>query len=176
MDEHERLFRRIGEFVVCFQWLESKFREIGWLICDPDRTKWPPKSLRNETNHDLLKKVHSLFVGLVDDLEIDDADERKNRFSKIIAACHKMRRYRNKLLHSAYIELNGGGDDITLMRSNPKLRYDPESGEPEFDQEIVSEAGILEKLEETVELIVAVNLHHTQLIHWSPFDRKPKRE
>ena len=31
----DKIYQRIGEFVVCYQWLENKFREIGWLILDP---------------------------------------------------------------------------------------------------------------------------------------------
>lgn len=135
MDEYDKINQRIGELVVCFQWLENRFREIGWLILDPHRTEWPPKSLRNETNHDLLNKVGFLFIGLIDNLEIEDADKRKEEFLRLIAACHEIRQYRNNLLHSAYIELKGGSDVVGLMRSNPRLKVDPESGEPEFDQE-----------------------------------------
>ena len=31
----DRIYQLIGEYVVCFQWIEHKLREIGWLILDP---------------------------------------------------------------------------------------------------------------------------------------------
>jgi hypothetical protein len=61
----DRVYQRIGEFVVCFQWIEDKFRQIGWLILDPMRKEWPPMSLRNLSNKELIEKVESLFVNLV---------------------------------------------------------------------------------------------------------------
>jgi hypothetical protein len=38
----DTIYRKLGEFVVSFQWLENRFREIGWLILDPHRKHWPP--------------------------------------------------------------------------------------------------------------------------------------
>ncbi len=43
--DQDRIYQRIGEFVVCFQFLENQFREIGWFILDPARQEWPPLSL-----------------------------------------------------------------------------------------------------------------------------------
>ena len=37
-------YKSLGEFVVVFQWRESKYREIGWFILDPERKDWPPMS------------------------------------------------------------------------------------------------------------------------------------
>lgn len=38
----ETAYKAIGEFVVVFQWAESKYREIGWFILDPEQIEWPP--------------------------------------------------------------------------------------------------------------------------------------
>ena len=40
MDE-AKTYQRIGKFVVCFQSIESRIPEIGWLILDPDRKVIP---------------------------------------------------------------------------------------------------------------------------------------
>ena len=60
MDE-ARTSQRIGEFVVSFQSLENRIREIGWFILDPGRKEWPPKLLREETNAALFDKSRSYF-------------------------------------------------------------------------------------------------------------------
>ena len=56
------IYQRIGEFVVIFQSLETKLREIGWHILDPSKNNWPPTALRNLTNKKLIDKVHELFI------------------------------------------------------------------------------------------------------------------
>ena len=170
----DKLYQRIGEFVVSFQWIENMLREIGWLILDPDRKEWPPRTLRNLTNNDLVNEVESLYVGLIEGLDVEGKDARKADFQTLMAACPDMRRYRNNLLHSAYIELKAGDDVMGILRSNPKLKVDPSSGEVLFDQEMLSEEAILKEMEKLAELAFALNLHYTQLIHWAPFDRLRK--
>ncbi|GMQ83832.1 MAG: hypothetical protein BMS9Abin06_0575 [Gammaproteobacteria bacterium] len=77
LNTEEKLYKRIGEFAVSFQWLENKLREIGLFILDPERSEWPPKSLRNLTNEKLIDKIHDLFIEalpkckLSDELEIE---------------------------------------------------------------------------------------------------------
>jgi hypothetical protein len=61
----DRVYQRIGEFVVSFQSLEHRIREIGWLLVDPHRAEWPPTQLRNLTNNDLLRRVQELYTGRV---------------------------------------------------------------------------------------------------------------
>lgn len=58
MDEHG-IYKRIGEFVVCFQFIENKLREIGQYILDPARKVWPPQALRRESSKNLAKKWQS---------------------------------------------------------------------------------------------------------------------
>jgi len=170
----DKLYQRIGEFVVSFQWIENRLREIGWLILDPNRNEWPPRALRNLTNNDLVNEVKALYVGLINGLDVEDKDTRMADFQSLMATCHDMRRYRNTLLHSAFIELKAGDDVMGILRSNPKLRVDPSSGEVLFDQETLSEEGILKEMEKLAELAFSLNMHYMQLIHWAPFDELRK--
>jgi hypothetical protein len=100
----DKVYQRIGEFVVCYQWLENKLRQIGWQILDPMKKQWPPKPLRNETNQELIDKVGDLYRNLIDSfdcLNIKDRDDLKRGFTALTAECHLLRRYRNDLLHWA---------------------------------------------------------------------------
>lgn len=54
-------YMAIGKLVVVFQWVENKYREIGWLILDPERKEWPPQAPRKENAHELMRKVTKLF-------------------------------------------------------------------------------------------------------------------
>jgi hypothetical protein len=171
----DKLYQRIGEFVVCFQWVESKFREIGWLILDPMKKEWPPMSLRNLSNNDLLDKVESLFVNLVGGLDVEDRDERIIDFKEIVAGCHQLRQYRNNLLHSAFFEMKDGGEVLGMLRSNLKVKTDPTTGDVPFDEETLTDKAVSKQLRKLGELAFPLGQHYLQLIHWSPFDPSPKR-
>jgi hypothetical protein len=170
----DKIYQRIGEFVVCYQWLEHKFREIGWLILDPWRKEWPPKQLRKESSEELIGKVESLFVDVMSRLDVPDKGERIQTFQAIVAGSHAMRKYRNNLLHSAFIELKAGGEIMAIVRSNPKIKIDPTSGDPIFDEEALTEGAIGKKLEELGKLAFSLSMHYKQLIFWVPFDSRPQ--
>jgi len=167
--DYDKLMQRIGEFVVSFQWMENKFRDIGWLIDDPERRNWPPTTLRNLTNFNLLNAVETKYCDLMDTLNIDDAKDRKTAFNELVAKCHELRNYRNNLLHSAFIELKAGGDVMGILRSNPKITFDPATGDPVFDHEDLTEDSVISKMKEMGEPAMALNMTYMQLIHWAPF-------
>ncbi len=170
----DTIYRKLGEFVVSFQGLENRFREIAWLILDPERRQWPPLALRNETNHDLLVKVEEIYLKLIDQLSPDDAAERKDSFRRLVADSHEMRQFRNRLAHSAYIELKAGGEVIGLLRSDPRLEEDAETGALKGDQEELTEQSFEDGMKELERIAWDLNMHYVQLIHWAPFERKSR--
>jgi hypothetical protein len=168
---HEDLvYQRIGEFAVSFQWLENKLREIGWFILDPVRAEWPPTGLRNLTNEKLVNRVHKLFVEalpkckLTPELEADFKDS----FAYAVNHLHQLRRDRNRILHSAFIELKAGGDVQGLLRSNPKLQVDEETGEVLFDQELLTAESFTSEMKAMAEVSMFLNRAHLQLVHRCP--------
>lgn len=167
----DRLYQRIGEFVVSFQWLENQLRQIGWVILDPHRREWPPLALRDETNAKLIKKVEKLYVELMDSIGTEYSAAQKKAFKDLALSCHAIRDYRNNLLHSAFIEIKAGGELIDLLRSNPEIEFNPQSGEMIFDQEILTEESIDEQMKKLAVLIFQIDSHHVQLLHWAPFDK-----
>jgi hypothetical protein len=165
------LYQRIGEFVVSFQWLENRIRETGWLILDSNRHNWPPKELRDLRNEELVNRVETLYLQLLNKLNVEDRRKSKAEFRALMKECHVMRKYRNNLLHSAFIELKAGEDVIGVLRSNPKLKVDPNTGAALLDQEMLTEESIALRMTRLAELGFLLNLHYTQLIHWAPFDK-----
>ena len=166
------LYQRIGEFAVSFQWIEHLVRQIGWLISDPHRKKWPPLILRVESNTQLLTKVEHLYCRLIERMNLKDSETRKINFKNIIQSCHELRKYRNTLFHSAFIELKAGGEVKSLLRSNPKIKADKKTGEYIFDQEILTDDGIKRIMEKAAIIALNLNFVHIQLIHWAPFKLK----
>lgn len=170
-------YQRIGEFVVLYQWLENRLREIGWFILDPDRKHWPPTALRNMSSAALFGKVEELFLealpkcALGEDLESD--------FRDAFAACaerfRKIRQARNKVLHSAFIELKAGGEVAGIMRVDPKSMVDEESGERMFDSEMLSNESFRQEFAEMADLAMFLNRCYVQLLHrWPHSDRQDR--
>jgi hypothetical protein len=125
--------------------------------------------LRGEGNKELLNKVKDLYLNLIDRLDVKDREAFKHDFSSLVAECHALRLYRNNLLHSAFIELEAGGEVVTILQSNPKVKIDQASGDLLFDQEELTERSILEHLHKVGDLAFRLGQCYLQLIHWSPF-------
>ncbi|OIR09830.1 hypothetical protein GALL_82360 [mine drainage metagenome] len=159
----------LGEFVVIFQWVENLYRQIGWFILDPERKDWPPIKLRRETNCQLIDKVTDMFVSLTQTYALDNGDEKAKDILELKGHFHELRRYRNRVLHSTYVELNGGGEVHGYIRSNPDVGVDPETGDLIFDQEDFTAEAIYSKIREYGDYMLRLNLLHVQLVHWAPF-------
>jgi len=164
------IYQRIGEFMVSFQWLENKLREIGWLILDPKRQNWPPKDLRTLSNAQLIDRVHDLFNQALPacDLDAEHEESLKKSFSSCVQDLHGLRRDRNRILHSAFIELKAGGEVIGLLRANPKLSIDEESGEVLFDRELLTPESFSEEMNKMAEAAMFLGTAYLQLIHRYP--------
>jgi hypothetical protein len=163
-------YQQIGEFAVSFQWLENKLREIGWLILDPERSQWPPAGLRGLTNEKLVDRVHQLFLQALPRCKLppDLEAEFRDSFASSAEALHQLRRDRNRILHSAFIELKAGGEVQGLLRSNPKIQVDEETGETLFDQELLTPESFSKEMKMMADLAISLNRAYVQLIHRYP--------
>ncbi|MGC3966074.1 MAG: hypothetical protein QM775_01490 [Pirellulales bacterium] len=166
------VYQRIGTFVVAFQSLESQIREIGWFILDPGRRIWPPTELRGETTAVLFSKVERLFLDALPrcNLRPELEQEFRESFAAHAIRFRDIRRARNKILHSAFVALTAGDEVHGLMRSDPRLEVDSESGELLFDQEMLSDGSFEFELREMAELGIFFGRCHLQLIHRFPVD------
>ena len=167
--------KALGEFVIVFQGVENLYRQIGWFILDPERKHWPPKQLRTETNHALINRVTDLFVELTNTYAFANGAEKAQDIEELRAHFHALRKYRNRLLHSTYIEVKGGGEVHGYIRSNQEVGVDPETGELIFDQEDFSAEVIYTTIGQYGKFMLRLNFIHVQLIHWAPFARHGRR-
>lgn len=170
MSEEGLVYQRIGEVTVSFQWLENKLREIGWFILDPDRTEWPPKGLRALTNEKLINKVHELFLQALPRCKLEA--ELEADFKAAFAACakelHQVRRDRNRIIHSAFIELKAGGALVGVVRSNPRLDVDEETGDVLHDTEMLTAESFADEMRRMGEAAMFLDRTYLQLIHRYP--------
>ncbi len=122
----------------------------------------------------MINKVTDLFHELVDTHSFPNGNERSADMEELRTTFHELRKHRNALLHSSYIELNAGGDLLGYIRSNPRISVDPESGEIIQDMEALTEDIVKAKMVESAHAAFRLSQNHVQLIHWSPFSRYPK--
>lgn len=170
MSHLNHIYQRVGEFVISFQWTENKLREIGWFILDPQREEWPPVVLRNLTTADLIDRVHRLFVVALPKCQLPsqlEADFRDS-FTSTVNVLHELRRDRNRILHSTFIELKASGEVQGLLRSNPTIQVDEETGESLFDHEILTPESFAKKMKVMANTALFLNRVHLQLIHAYP--------
>jgi hypothetical protein len=179
MDE-DGIYKRIGELVVCFQFVEIKLREIGQYILDPARKVWPPQALRRESSRNLANKVAKLYEDNIHQCNLPEDYERQLRteFRNLIRQFQELRRDRNRFIHSAYVELKAGGEVQALLRSNLNLVADPETGTESWDQEILSPTSFQKEMEIMGDLAWRFGQQHLQLIHRLPvtFDKPCESE
>jgi len=161
----------LGEFVVDFQWIENLYRQIGWFILDPERKDWPPTKLRHETNCQLIDKVTDMFVSLTQAYAFPNGDEKAKDILELKDHFHELRRYRNRLHHSTYVELKSNGEVHGYIRSNRGVSVGSETGELIFDQEDFTAEAIYSKIHEYSDYMLRLHFLHVQLIHWTPFAR-----
>jgi len=174
MNEEDRIYKRIGEFIVDFQWLENKLRGIGWFILDPGKKQWPPTHLRSLSNEGLINRVHELFLEALPKCELPSELEGdlEESFSVTVNVLHQLRRDRNRILHSAFIELKAGGEVHGLLRSDPKIQVDEENGQILFSQEILTSTSFSNEMKVMAEAALFLNRAYIQLIHRYPHGTK----
>ena len=168
--DESAIYRRIGEFVVLYQWIENRLREIGWFILDPDRRSWPPTALRSISSAELFTRVEALFLDALPKCRLGDELESEYRtsFARCAEAFTELRKARNKILHSAFVELKAGGDIAAIMRVDPRGDIDPETGDRLFDSQTLSSESFSAEFEIMAKLAMFLNRCYIQLLHRLP--------
>jgi hypothetical protein len=168
--EQSGIYQRIGEFVVLYQWLENRLREIGWFILDPTHQQWPPTALRNVNGAELFNRVEELFLQALPKCEL--GEDLENDFTSSFAEAAEVftgiRRARNRILHSAFVEFKAGGEVAALMRIDPRSMLDEETGERLSDSETLSNESFRSEFQTMAEMAMFFNRCYVQLLNRLP--------
>lgn len=167
----DEVHQAIGEFVVFFQAIEDTYRQIGWFLVDPEKAAWPPGQFRKESNQELVDKVTNLLLDLVQKHDFPNGAQKVTEAKQLQTAFHKLRKLRNRVVHSAYHEVMAGGQVAAILRTNPKFTVDPDTGDVEHDQEAFDANAIRRELACYAQAFFTLHTIRMQLIHWYPFSR-----
>lgn len=173
-----KMYQRVGEFVVAFQWFEVTVLNILWLLDQP-RMSWDERLRTSEIRFvEKLDKAANRFSERMDDLERwsrngtlpqtveENARHWRARFASIISDCRVLNRQRNEIVHSSYVHLEAGGEIHGIVRSKVVLERRGTSD----DFELRSKDALPElddALKEMATLSLALGTAQLQIVHWS---------
>lgn len=167
----EDIYTAIGQFVVFFQMCEDTYREIGWLIVDPERRNWPPRQFRRQRTVELIEDVTNAFINLTSSHTFPNGEEKAREADELRRSFHALRNFRNRILHSVYTEIVVDKKVVEITRTNPRTIVDPETGDVQFDQEPISPETITNVIAENAVAVFKLFQLKTQLVHWNPYAR-----
>jgi len=167
MVDADAIYRELGKYVVCFQWLETKVVEIADFLLDPERTGRARTVLTGMAFRQLTTSADVLFAQYIANAAVENADDRKQAFHKLMVRCVQISERRNCLAHSAYLHLEAGDQLLGIIRSKGALKTGGRDGPRHaFDQEYLSPETFEEPLREIGEVGLAIGHIYLQLIHW----------
>jgi hypothetical protein len=173
--DEDAIYRQLGRFVVMFQVLENQLVQLAGFALDPARAGFqarlePTRAGRRRLVDELwfgdLVDETGKAVGAFLDQYRGEQPEFRERLEDLLDRCRKIAIYRNTLVHSAYVFLEGGGELMGIMRSN--LIAGAGEDEVDLDQERLTDGSFKAEMAEIAEVAFEIGQCRLQLIHWYP--------
>jgi len=108
----ERVYRRLGEFIVALQWFEDTLLDMITKLVAPERFFAARAAFLSMRFAEKIRVAEHMFLQVVEELgrEGDSlAAQWSETFREICNRLTKLNEQRNKVVHSSYVELMAGG-------------------------------------------------------------------
>jgi hypothetical protein len=161
----DEVYRQLGIFVVSFQHVESKLAEICWLLTEPPYADGERQILAQLPYGRLVQETRDRIAAFLERRRLD-RPQFVERSQRVLDECRNLGHLRNRILHSAFVHLEAGGELRGIMRSN--LRHHSTDDDPEDDIEFLSPESFTDTLTGLAHTAFALGQLLVQLIHWSP--------
>jgi hypothetical protein len=159
----DEIYRQLGIFVVCFQYLESELAEICWLLTEPPFAKGEREQLARLTYGKLVRETRKRITALLKRRNLD-RPEFVTRAERVLNECRELGYLRNRIVHSAFVHLEAGGELRGIMRSNMRVQAAGESHDVEF----LTRESFDAPLASLAQTAFSLGQLHIQLVHWTP--------
>jgi hypothetical protein len=166
------LYQAIGEYVVGFQWLVNKLWLAATFAEHPEQSLEDRWVLLDLSVAKLIDRFQEASIAFSRRWALAHSTLFEDELDVIVDKCHQARRQRNRLIHSAYVHLEAGGELHGILRSDISSRGASGSESPVFDQEIATPELFQVELRHAVDTGILVSQCHIQFIHWY----RPTRE
>ncbi len=161
--DEDAIYRELGRFVVMFQALENELFQLASFALDPEHIGHGRRALSEPSFRQLVDKT-STSVGNFLDEHRGEEPEFRERLTILLEGCRELARYRNRLVHSAYVFLESGDELVAMMRSD--MTAGARKDEVELDQELLKEGSFKEAMTEIARVAFGISQFRIQLIHW----------
>lgn len=155
--EAKKTYAFIGEYVICFQWLEGKIDEIFLLArghdCREETFHW----LAQKTNAQKIDEFHELVTS-GEPFRTASLQGWNARLRSVVDKLHAERRRRNGILHAQFLF-----DFLAIGEPVIRTHVRRQSGEVTFDQEDLSPQKCKNIMEEIALLSLELNMICVQL-------------
>lgn len=132
LEEADRLFRFVGEYVISFQWLEGKIDEIVLLSRGTENWSESQYWMAGKSNAEKIEVLKSLALSeeVVAKITLHDWS---TRVYNLVERLHDERRRRNSILHAQFMF-----DFLAIGAPVVRTHIKRQGAEPLFDQEELS--------------------------------------
>ncbi|MGH7428268.1 MAG: hypothetical protein ACREJ4_07910 [Candidatus Methylomirabilaceae bacterium] len=163
--KQDRIYQRIGEIVVGFQWIENLLEQILWTLRDPGWKGDPRVHTADLWFKNLADAVEAEFIAFLQRRKPTDAAGWGQHFPSTVAKCREIAERRNRIVHATYIEVKIGDEIAGILLSD--MSRDKSTNEIKLDQETLSESSFDELMRDIAETGVQLGFTHKQLLHWT---------
>lgn len=161
----DAIYRQIGIYVVSFQHLEDLLFQICWFFSESPYSEVGRLRLVNKGFSALIAEAERRAGRFLEADNRNDSDFARN-FRSHMGECRKIERERNRIVHSAYVHLEGGGELRGIVRSD--MRKAKDGASVEFDRTSLMEQGLEVELQRLAEVVFSVSFDLRQLTIWGP--------
>jgi hypothetical protein len=170
LDEDE-IYRQLVRFEIFFKVLENQLVQLAGFAREPATAGFQARTDPSRTGRRRLVD-ELLFSKLVDEtaravgafLDEHGAGESafRDHLQELLVRCREIGRYRNKLVHSSYVFLEGGGALVGIMRSNMTTGID--ENDVDLDQEMLTADSFNAEMAEIADAAFAIGQCRLHLI------------
>ena len=111
----DEVYRQLGIFVVSFQHVESKLAEICWLLTEPPYADGERQILAQLPYGRLVQETRDRIAAFLERRRLD-RPLFVERSQRVLDECRDLGQLRNRVLHSAFVHLEAGGELRGIMR------------------------------------------------------------
>jgi hypothetical protein len=162
--DEDAICRQVGRFVVMFQALESELLQLASYALDPDHTGRGRREAAGLWFGQLVSKTSEAVDAFLTEHRPADEMDVRGRLERLLADCRELAQHRNRVVHSAYLFLEGGDELVAIVRSD--MTRGAREDEVEFDQEALNEASFEQAMTKIAETAFGIGQCRLQLIHW----------
>jgi len=159
----DAIYRQIGVYVVAFQQLEDQLLQICWFLTEPSYSERGRRALVGHTYSWLVGETGRRVYRFLCDQDKEES-EFAQHFHSRLHRCHQIGKERNRIVHSAYVHLESGGELRAIVRSD--MNKEKGGTDVEFDREYLTEQSFDGELERLATTIFELGTDLRQLIHW----------